>query len=265
MEKTGVEVYANDASDFSRRASVDIKEPRQIMKSNPTQHQTRKSKTTRQLQIKSQEIKEPNRTTVPSRNKTKAQPATSRRQPEDKQNLHRSSRMTPRVYRAQNQDEPHSEQNNVSPPQEQEALPKKVQHKQGPTQSQVAGPGQRRGDVPTPEKKINSGSPQQTFPTRREATMAFMLHIQSFAQEFSESPPRSERQFIWSFLDGIPDQAWAEFVQKKLLEAYPTSVRPSLGIRAKHPINFDSGLAWRHVLELLRGMQQNAGAAPRRL
>ena len=110
---------------------------------------------------------------------------------------------------------------------------------------------------PAPLQKTDKNNiRRQDFANRREATLAFMKHVQVFAQEFIISPPRSERQFIWSFLESIPDTAWAEFMQKKLLEEYPTAVRPSIGVRAKHSINFDSGLTWRHILETIRKLQQ---------
>ena len=85
--------------------------------------------------------------------------------------------------------------------------------------------------------------------------MAFMMHVRQYALEFKDTPPRSERQFIWQFIEGIPDPDWSSFFQKKLLEMHPSAVRPSLGVRAKHAINFDSGLAWRHVLEVIRSLQ----------
>lgn len=90
---------------------------------------------------------------------------------------------------------------------------------------------------------------------KREKTVAFMMHVRKYAVEFKISPPRSERQFIWRFIEEIPDSEWSTFFQKKLLEMHPTSVRPSLGVRAKHAINFDAGLEWRHVLEAIRSLQ----------
>lgn len=113
----------------------------------------------------------------------------------------------------------------------------------------------------SPGDRSNSGDGNQPkFATRREATVAFMMHVQTFARNFNTSPPRSERQFIWCFLEGIPDPAWAEFMQKRLLTTYPESVRPSIGIRAKHSINFDAGLTWRHVLDSIRTLQQKPSA-----
>lgn len=262
--KRGAEMYVNESSGFFRQVSVDIKEPRPIQKSSSIQRQASRPEAMKQPLIKSLETQKPNPTTVPLHVTTETQraPSISRQKLEEKQELPNSLRMTPRLRSSPNQGGPLIEQNYVPLRQYQELLPKKAQYTQRRTRSQIAGPSQGRGDIPTYEKKMDGGSRQQTFPTRREATIAFMLHVRNYARQFSASPPRSERQFIWSFLEGIPDQAWAEFVQRKLLEAYPMSVRPSLTIRAKHSINFDSGLVWGHVLELIRGMQQKAGAAP---
>lgn len=97
---------------------------------------------------------------------------------------------------------------------------------------------------------------QSSSDLRRAATRAFAAHAKIFAKEYNHTKPRSERQFIWSFLDGIPDPAWATYMQQQLLEAYPGSVHPSLGVRAKHLINFGEGLVWRDVVTLIRTMQQ---------
>lgn len=153
-----------------------------------------------------------------------------------------------------------------------QVLPPKNQHEQsanvgpsprGQTITSTGSSVRKRSHstMSSPGNRSNSGnSNQQKFATRQEATVAFMMHVQTFARSFCTSPPRSERQFIWSFLKGIPDPAWAGFMQEKLLMTYPGSVRPSLGTRAKHSINFDAGLTWRHVLDVIRSLQQKPSA-----
>ncbi len=137
--------------------------------------------------------------------------------------------------------------------------------KKGGAQKRPQNEPQRESDIPsTPERAVEPRDKNKpvSSPARRDATMAFIAHVKECARQFVTSPPRSERQFIWMFLEGIPDPAWAEYIQKKMLEEYPSMCQPSRRLRSKHLIDFDSELTWRHVVDLIRGMQHKPGSAP---
>lgn len=206
--------------------------------------------------------------TVSSQKRTRVQP-TPRKRPEEKQKARPDLPNRPQPSRQETSPQSlggaHLGKQQALLHQDQHEMSSKTAlHPREHTDTATKESVRKRDHVNTssPGSKSDGGdNNQRKFANRREATMAFMMHVQTFARDFSTSPPRSERQFIWNFLEGIPDPAWAEFMQRKLLDAYPGSVRPSLGIRAKHSINFDSGLTWRHVLELIRSLQQKPGAS----
>lgn len=90
--------------------------------------------------------------------------------------------------------------------------------------------------------------------SRFKAFEAYFLAVRR--KYHTQKPGKDQRAFIWSFIEGINDKEWAEYIQEHLLKALPgKATRCKSPKRKGRAIALDKGLKWEEVKEAISRMQ----------
>ncbi|ROW01549.1 hypothetical protein VSDG_01974 [Cytospora chrysosperma] len=84
---------------------------------------------------------------------------------------------------------------------------------------------------------------------------AFEAYFLAVRKKYHAQKPKDHRAFIWSFIEGISDKEWAQYIQEYLVKALPGKAWRSKSPRNGRVVALDIGLKWEEVREAMSRMQ----------